>query len=102
MDNIDQLDINKNLEKFGFNILKVTTGETFDDSVYGPNPIPREYAFDPVDYRVDIYSKYSDDNYKDFIEYGKKIHEEFNKKNYCNPKNEKLLFHTDNCKIEGM
>ena len=102
VDNIDQLDINKNLEKFGFNILKVTTGETFDDSVYGPNPIPREYAFDPVDYRVDIYSKYSDDNYKDFIEYGKKIHEEFNKKNYCNPKNEKLLFHTDNCKIEGI
>ena len=82
-------------------MVQVTIGETFDDSVYGENPIPREYAFNPVDYRVDIYSKYSDDNYKDFIKEGKNIHDKFNKKNYCNSKNEKLLYHTDNCTIEG-
>lgn len=102
VEKIESLDVYKNLKNLGFTIIQITTGETFDDSIYGPNPIPREYAFDPVDYRVDIYSKYSDDIYKDFIEYGKKIHEEFNEKNYCNPKNEKLLFHTDDCSISGI
>ena len=101
VEEIEKLDIYKKLKDLGFIILGVTTGETFDDSVYGPNPIPREYSFDPVDYRVDIYSKYSDDIYQDFINQGKIIHEKFNKKNYCNPKNEKLLFHTDNCIISG-
>ena len=101
VEEIENMDLYKNLEELGIIIEQITTGEAFDDSVYGPNPIPREYAFNPVDYRVDIYSKYSDDNYKDFINYGKKIHEKFNKKNYCNPKNEKLLFHSDNCTIKG-
>jgi len=36
-----------------------------------------------------------------FIEEGKKIHAKFNKENYCNSKNDKLLLHSDTCKIEG-
>ena len=97
---IEKLDIYKNLEEIGFHIAQVTVGESFDDSVYGPNPIPREYTFNPVDDRVDIYSKYSDDLYKQFIDQGKKIHEKFNKGNYCNPKNEKLLLHNSECTLE--
>ena len=53
----------------------------------------------PIDYRVDIYSPYSDDIYDEFIEKGKEIHKEFNENNYCNFNNKKLLFHDDkNCK----
>ena len=61
------------LYDLGFYVAQVTAGESFDDSVNDINPIPREYAFDPVDYRVNIYSSYSDDIYMDFIEEGKKF-----------------------------
>ena len=97
---IQNLDFYKNLEKLNFHIVQITAAETFDDSVYGPNPIPREYAFDPVDERVDIYSGYNDDLYQEFIKQGKAIHNKYNKENYCNPRNEKLLFHIDNCPVK--
>ena len=90
------------LYDLGFIVGQVTVGESFDDSVNDINPIPREYAFDPVDYRVNIYSSYSDDIYMDFIEEGKKIFNKFNNENYCNSKNDKLLLHIDSCKnIKG-
>ena len=90
------------LYDLGFYVAQVTAGESFDDSVNDINPIPREYAFDPVDYRVNIYSSYSDDIYMDFIEEGKKIFNKFNNENYCNSKNDKLLLHIDSCKnIKG-
>ena len=98
---ITDLDIYKNLEKLNFHISQVTVAESFDDSVYGPNPIPREYALDPVDERVDIYSNYNDDLYEEFIKQGKEIHDKYNNKNYCNSKNEKLLLHDDNCSVNG-
>ena len=100
VEEIEKLDIYDKLYQLGFHVGQVTVGESFDDSVYGQNPIPREYAFIPVDYRVDIYSKYSDDNYDEFIKQGKIIHNKFNKENYCNPKNEKLLLHSD-CVVQG-
>ena len=95
----DDSEISKNLEKLGFIIYCFTIIEVFDDSYKSPNPIPREYTMIPVDYRVDIYSQYSDDIYDDFIKEGKKIHKEFNENNYCNFNNKKLLLHDDiNCK----
>ena len=100
-ESIHKLDFYKNLEKLNFHIEQITAGESFDDSIYGPNPIPREYAFDPVDERVDIYSLYNDDLYEEFIKQGKTIYNKYNKENYCNPKNEKLLFHIDNCPVKG-
>jgi hypothetical protein len=100
-DKLHNLDFYKNLEKLNFHIGGVTSAETFDDSIYGPNPIPREYAFDPIDERVDIYSVYNDDLYEEFIKQGKMIHNKYNKENYCNPRNEKLLFHIDNCPVKG-
>ena len=91
----------KKLYNLGIKVVQITMGETFNDSIYDLNPIPREYAFDPVDYRVNIFSSYSDDLYMKFIEEGKKIHAKFNKENYCNSKNDKILLHSDTCKIEG-
>ena len=101
VEEIENLDVYKNLKYFNFYISQITTAETFDDSVYGPNPIPREYALDPVDERVDIYSKYNDDLYEEFIKYGKEIHDKYNNGNYCNSKNEKLLLHVNNCTVKG-
>ena len=91
--------ISKNLEDIGFFIAVFTTIEVFDDSFQAPNPIPREYLFTPIDFRADIYSQYSDDNYIKFIEEGKKIFENVNKNDICNPKNKKLLLHDEKCKI---
>ena len=101
MKQIQNLDFYKNLEELNFHIQQVTEGESFDDSVYGPNPIPREYTFDPVDERVDIYSECNDDLYEEFIKQGKAIHDKYNNGNYCNSKNPKLLLHVDNCPVKG-
>ena len=85
-----------NLYDLGIKVSRVTLGETFDGSIYKENPIPREYAFDPVDYRVDIYYSYSDDVYENFINEGLKIHSLFND-TFCNSKNQKLLLHNESC-----
>ena len=80
--------------------IEVTTQEIFDD-YKDINPIPREYSFNKVDFRVDIYSKYSDDIYSDFIEEGKKIFDKFKEGNYCNSQNEKFIIPDEKCRIFG-
>ena len=103
VEKLEKTNMYKELENLGINIMGVTTGETYSFYQKDVNgQIPREYSFDPVDYRVNIYSNYNDDLYKKFIQEGLKIHEKFNKNNFCNSKNEKLLLHDDNCKnIKG-
>ena len=87
------------LEKLGFKTVHITMSETFFfhqlDKI---NQIPREYALDPVDFRVNIYSDYSDKKYDQFIDEGLSIYKLINQDNKCNPKNDKLLLHSDNCK----
>ena len=39
----------------------LTVIEVFNDLYQQGNPIPMEYQMNPVDYRVDIYSIYSDE-----------------------------------------
>ena len=73
-----------------------TETETFNDFYKKGNPIPKEYELNPVDIRVDIYSKYSDEIYNDFITEGLKIHKKFNDEGYCNSNNTKLIYHDDN------
>jgi hypothetical protein len=48
-------EIYDHLYKLGVYAGQVTVGESFDDSYQDKNPIPREYHFDPVDTRVNIY-----------------------------------------------
>ena len=93
----EETEVYENLEKLGYMIYGITSEEVFDDSYQKENPIPREYTIFPVDYRVDIYSPYSDEIYPKFISEGLKIFDLFNNKNYCNSKNEKLLLHDENC-----
>ena len=94
--------IKKELEKNGFLLKGVTIEESFP---YNPNnaknAIPMEYHLNPVDFRVDIYSDYSDDIYEQFIQEGLKIHKKLNEENQCNSKNSKLLLYDDKCKYSS-
>ena len=102
VDDLSNTQMTKELEKNGFIVSGVTVEETF--SSYPENTkniIPMEYAFDPVDFRVDIYSFYSDEIYDKFIEEGLKIHKQLNEENKCNSKNDKLLLHDEKCKFNG-
>ena len=96
IEELKNTEIYKNLEELGFKIEGIVTQEYFED-INQINPIPREYTFNPVDYRVDIYSSYSDDIYESFIKEAKEVHKKFNKENYCNPKNERLLLYDSQC-----
>ena len=89
------------MNDLGFLQIEGTIGETFNDSYKVGNQIPKEYAFDPVDERVNIYSTYSDNLYNQFIEEGLKIFQKYNKDGKCNSKNKKLLFHTKTCEKIG-
>ena len=93
----ENTDISEKLEKLGFVVSIMTFIEVFDDSYQAEFRFPREYKMVPVDYRVDIYSFYSDDVYDEFIEKGKQIHRKFNEDNYCNFNNQKLLLHDERC-----
>ena len=92
VNNLEGTDVKKNLADLGFFIQGVTIAETFNESSIN-NSIPREYALDPVDERVNIYSDYSDDLYEKFIHEGMKIFEKYKKQ--CNSKNKRLLLHDE-------
>ena len=95
--NLKNTEIYKNLNSLGITIVGVTCGESYDDFYQKENPIPREYTLDPVDYRVDIYSSYSDELYDKFIKEGLEVYNLFNNGSYCNSRNDKLLLHNDSC-----
>ena len=96
VEKLENTEVYNKLEELGFRIYGIMTKEFFEDS-YNVNPIPREYTFNPVDYRVNIYSSYSDDIYESFIKEAKLVHKKFNEENYCNPKNERLLLYDSQC-----
>ena len=91
--------IKSELNKNGFVISGVTVSESYDfHQINVKDQIPREYTLDPVDFRIDIYSDYSDDLYDKFIKEGLKIHQKLNIDNQCNKKNDRLFLHNDKCK----
>ena len=91
-------DTYKKLNELGWTIYGITIEEVFDGTIIDGKEYPREYTIIPVDYRVDIYSDYSDGIYDEFISEGKKIFNSVNNEKTCNPKNDRLLMHSDNCK----
>ena len=99
VDDLSNSQIKKELEKNGFLINGLTIEESFRNNPNNANnPIPMEYVLNPVDFRVDIYSDYSDNIYDQFIQEGLSIHKKLNEENKCNSKNSKLLLHDDKCK----
>ena len=99
VDDLSNSQIKKELEKNGFLINGLTIEESFRNNPNNANnPIPMEYVLNPVNFRVDIYSDYSDNIYDQFIQEGLSIHKKLNEENKCNSKNSKLLLHDDKCK----
>ena len=81
-----------------FRIGGVTFGESYNFHQKDvKDQIPREYSLDPVDFRINIYSDYSDEKYNEFIDETLKIYKSINEDNKCNKNNDKLLLHSDNC-----
>ena len=90
--------IKDELKNNGYEIFGVTTRELYNFHQHNiKNQIPMEYSFNPVDFRVDIYSDYSDELYDIFIQEGLNIHKKLNQDKKCNPNNEILLLHDDDC-----
>ena len=95
---LEKTEVYKELEKNGFRIVGITIGESYNFHQKDiKDQIPREYSLDPVDFRVNIYSDYSDEKYDLFIDEGLNIYKRINQNNECNSKNDKLLLHSDNC-----
>ena len=99
VEHFDNTNLKNELIKIGFDRIGVTIAESYNFHQNDiKNQIPREYDIDTVDFRVNIYSDYSDEKYQEFIDEGLKIHKLLNVNNECNPKNTKLLLHSEECK----
>jgi hypothetical protein len=88
----------KNLTEAGFDLQVLTTFEFFNYSYQSPNPTPKEYLVYPVDERVNIYQKYDDSIYDEFIKEAKAIFKKYNEDQRCNPDNLLLTYEPNNSK----
>ena len=61
--------------------------------------IPREYTINPIDERSNIFGRYDDSKYDDFVKYGLGIIKKY--KTECNKDNKRLLLKNDSCKFEN-
>ncbi len=87
------------LNKYGIKVEGITSGETFSDRYINKKktPIPREYLIYPIDERSNIYGKYNDNRYNEFVKEGNRI---FNKyKKQCNPNNKIMVLYNPSCKF---
>ena len=77
----------------------ITFGETFNDSYVNKDktPIPREYIINPVDERSNIYNRYIDSRYDEFINEAKRIFKKYKKG--CNPNNKNMVLYDSHCKF---
>ena len=89
-----------NLKKYGIEI-EITIGESFNDNFQNENniKIPREYIINPIDERSNIYDKYDDSRYEEFINEGLRIVNKY--KSECNSNNKKLLLINDECQFDN-
>ena len=83
-------EIYNNLIECGFKINEISFYQSFNDT--NKNPIPKEYTILPVDERVNIYHKYNDSYYDEFINKAKEIFDKYNIQKKCNKNNLLLTF----------
>ena len=88
----------KNLEDLGF-VISITYSETFDQNDKNNPKIPSEFLVYPIDENVNIFSKYKDSLYNQFIQEAKTIFNKYNDLNntQCNPDNKYLYYETSDC-----
>ena len=100
IDKLENSKIKYELKKYGFELSSITFAESYNFHQQNvKDQIPREYALDPVDFRFNFYSDYSDEKYDDFIKEGLKIHKMLNEEKKCNSKNDILFLDDDKCSI---
>ena len=89
-----------NLNKYGIIVNGISTLESFNDSFVKQNvtPIPREYIINPIDERSNIYGRYFDFRYDEFINEAKRIFKKY--ENECNIDNKNMVFLNDSCKFD--
>ena len=92
---LSKTEIGKNLSECDFQMNCITFRESFNYSYQALNPIPREYQINPVDERVNIYQRYDDSLYDDFIAEAKRIFKQYNEDKLCNPDNSLLTYEPD-------
>jgi hypothetical protein len=88
-----------NLSKYGIIVDGITFGETFNDSYVNKekSPIPREYIINPIDERSNIYDRYNDYRYDEFIDEAKRIFKKYETE--CNPDNKNMVLYNSDCKF---
>ena len=59
-----------------------------------------EFETTPIDERVNLYNKYDDSRYQEFIDEAKSIFNKYDNGN-CNPKNKNILLQSDECKFSN-
>ena len=82
-----ETDIYNNLLECGLSINDISFYLSYNDSYQKNNSIPREFNIFPVDERVNIYHKYNDSYYDEFINKGLEIFDKYNKQKKCNKNN---------------
>ena len=87
------------LNEYGIVVNGISNVETFNDSYINKDktPIPREYLINPIDERSNIYGKYFDFRYDEFINEAKKIFSKY--KNECNTNNKNMVLYNSYCKF---
>ena len=61
---------------------------------------PMEFETTPINERVNLYNKYDDSRYEEFIDEAKKIFDKYDNGN-CNPNNKNILLQSDECKFDN-
>ena len=91
----------KPLFEKGFYFVQLTIVQTYDDNYLNNTfkyKVPREYLIDPIDERSDLYNKYTDERYEEFIDEAKRILKKYEIN--CNANNEKLVKEDENCAFD--
>ena len=83
------------LERYGFTF-SYTYEEIF--KYYKDIKYPLEFEIMNIDERVELYNKYDDSRYQEFIDEAKKIFEKYNNVN-CNPNNKNIILLSEKCKF---
>ena len=92
----ENVDFHENyIENCGFTF-SYTIEENF--KYYKDIKYPMEFEITNIDERVELYNKYDDSRYQEFIDEAKKIFQKYNEIN-CNPDNKNIILLSDKCKF---
>ena len=93
-DTEDKSDIDEiKFENYGFS-LRYTTVENF--KYYDKIKYPMDFEKTPIDERVNLYNKYDDSRYQEFIDEAKNIFDKYDN-GKCNSKNKHIVLESDDC-----